>query len=636
MLDWIRERTQGWFAKVILILIIVPFALFGINSYFSHRSSDDTVALVNGDKITRTEFESAIKEQRSVLAASMGANFDPHLFDDPKIRMSILEGLIKQRLLLEAAKASGLNVSDRQLQGFIASIPAFQDNNQFSVKLYQQKLAEQGMTVTVFEQRARQDILIDEMRTPFSGSAFVPSSVAETFLGAMAQQREISQFAVTADAFLAQANVTPQQIKAYYDSHQADYTVPVQARFQYAVLSLSDMAKRIVIDPAAIKQDYEQNLAKYAAPEQREARHILVAVPAGASAQQRSAAQARAERLYRQVSADPASFAAVAKQYSDDHGSAAQGGDLGWFLRDLMVKPFADAVFGMKPNQIAGPVATDYGYHIIQLTGIKPAHTRSYDEVADDITLDMQKQQAIKRFADAAERFSDQVFEQPQTLTPIAQALKISLQTSPWISRTGEGATVPLNSPKMLQALFSAEVLKNKHNSEAVEVAPNTLVSARLIDYKPAFVQPMATVSAAIAQQLKLQQARDLAQKQGAALLAELRAGKEPATIHWSAFQWVSRDHAQNMAPALVSGVFSADEKKLPGYVGAVDASGNYQLVRVTRVLPGPKADPLKLRAAQIQLANAEAEQAFGDYIVGLEHKAKITIKDIPFAKVGE
>lgn len=635
MLDWIRESTQGWIAKIILALIIVPFALFGIDSYFSHRASDDTIATVNGSKISRIAFEDAIKEQRAILAASMGANFDPRIFDEPKIRMSILNGMIKQRLLLGAAHDAGLAVSKVQLASFIGSISAFQENNQFSVDRYKERLRQQGMTVPGFEQRARQEILIDDMRAPFSRSAVMSEQVAKKVMADMSQRREISQYEISPAAYLSQVAITPQQIKAYYDKHKVDYTVPAQGRFQYAVLALNDIARRIVVSPAEIAQYYNQNLSKFSEPEQREARHILIAVPADATPQQRADAKQRAERLYRQVSADPASFAALAKRNSDDKGSAAQGGNLGWFARTAMVKPFADTAFGMQKNQISAPVETEYGYHIIQLTGIKPAHVRPLNGVAGDITTELQKQQALKQFADVAERFSNQVFEQSQTLQPIADALHIPLQTSPWIGMAG-GTGGLLNSPKMLQALFSTDVLKNKRNTDAIEVAPNTLVAARLLEYKPSYIQSLNEVSASITQQLKLQQARVLAQKQGATLLAQLKGGKEPGAMQWSAFAWISRDHLQNTDPALVTGIFSANEKNLPAYFGTTNAAGNYDLVRITQVSAGPTPDAAQLKALQAQLANTEAEQAFSDYISGLSVKAKIVIKDIPFGKLAQ
>ncbi|MDR3393166.1 MAG: SurA N-terminal domain-containing protein [Sulfuriferula sp.] len=627
MLDSIRERTHGWMAKVILALITIPFALFGIDSYLNNRGGDTAVATVNGDKISRQAFDRAIKDQQNELAASMGASFDPAILDDPKVRQSILDDLIKQQLLIGTAHKVGMLISDAQLAKFIGAIPAFQENGQFSDARYEQLLRQQGMTITGFEQRVRQELLMNDMRAAFSQSAIMPSSVTKTFTAAFDQQREISLFKINPAEFAQQIKVTPAEIKTYYDAHQSEFSVPAQGKFQYAVLSLDDMAKQIPVDDATLKQYYDQNIAKYSEPEQRQARHILIAVSPTDSAQKRAEAKAKAEQLYKQVSAAPASFAALAKQNSNDPGSAAQGGDLGWFPRNAMVKPFADAVFGMKQGEIQGPIATDFGYHIIQLTGIKPAQARSFDAVKADIKVELEKQQAGKRFADAAEQFSNQVYEQSTELQSVANAMGIKLATSDWVSQKGGASAGILNSPKMLQALFSDDVLKNKRNSEAIEVAPNVLVSARLVEYKPAGVRPFAEASAAITQLITQQQTRALVQKQGEAMLAQLRAGKEPAGLHWSAFQLVSRSHADNVAATLIEGIFAADEKALPAYVGAMGSDGGYQLVRITRVQPGTDSDPLKLKAMQVQLSNIVTQQAFSDYLAGLSRAAKIDIK---------
>lgn len=627
MLDSIRERTHGWLAKIILALITIPFALFGIDSYFNNRGGDNIVATVNGDKISRQSFDRALKDQQAELAASMGPSFDPSVLDDPKIRQSILDGLIKQQLLIGSARKAGMLVSDAQLAKFIGEIPAFQENGQFSNTRYEQLLRQQGMTIPEFERRVRQELLMNDMRAAFSQSAVMPVSVAKLFTAAFEQQREISLYKINAADFVKQVKITPAQIKAYYDAHQSEYTVPAQAKFQYAVLSLDEIAQQIPVDDATLRQDYDQNIAKYSEPEQRQARHILIAVSPTDDAKKRAEAKAKAEQIFKQVSASPSSFAELAKQDSNDPGSAAQGGDLGWFPRNAMVKPFADAVFGMKEGEIRGPIATDFGYHIIQLTGIKPAQARSFDAVKADIKTELQKAQAGKRFADAAERFSNRVYEQSTELKSTADALGIKLATSDWISRKGGTGAGVLNSPKMLQAMFSDDVLKNKRNTDAIEVAPNVLVSARLVDYQPASVQPLAAVSSAIEQLLIKQQVSGLVKKQGEAILTQLRAGKEPADVHWSAFQLVSRNHAEAVSAKLVEGIFAADEKAMPAYVGTEDADGSYQLVRITRVVPAPAPDALKLKAMQVQLANIVAQQAFNDYLAGLSQSAKIDIK---------
>ncbi|NOT17463.1 MAG: peptidylprolyl isomerase [Sulfuriferula sp.] len=626
MLDSIRERTHGWMAKVILALITIPFALFGIESYFSNKSADDTVAKVDGHKISRLTFDRAIKDQRAELAASMGPGFDPAMLDDPKVKQSILDNLIKQQLLITHARSLGMVVSDAQLAKFIGAVPAFQENGQFSVSRYEQVLRQQGMTVADFERRVRDELLMNDMRATFAQSPSMSTRVVKQFANAFEQQREVSMTKLATADLLKQVQITPAQIKAYYDAHQLDFNLPAQAKFQYVVLSLDDIAKNIKIDDASVAQYYQANSTKYSEPEQRSARHILIAVTANADAAKRAAAKAQADALFKQVSADPAKFAELAKQYSADPGSAASGGDLGWFPRSAMVKPFADAAFTMRPNEIKGPIATDFGYHIIQLTGIKPAQVQPLEAVKPAIVSELQKQQASKQFADAAERFSNQVYEQSSELQATAKSLGLTVVNSDWIARTGGANAGILSAPKMLTALFSDDVLKNKRNSEAIEVSPNTLVSARLLAYQPATVQPLVTVNAKILQLLMQQQARVLVQQKGDDLLAQLRAGKEPASVHWGEFKLISRSHAELIPPKLLEPVFAANEKTMPAYMGGMDVNGDYQLIRVTRVLPVVEPDANKLKAMQTQLAGIVAQQAFADYLASLTKSAKIEI----------
>ncbi|BBP04570.1 peptidylprolyl isomerase [Sulfuriferula plumbiphila] len=623
MLDAIRERAQGWLAKVILALITIPFMLWGVESYFNKSGDGDVLASVNGDKVTRQEFDRAIKAQQQEMRASMGAAYDPAMFNDPKIRKSVLDGVINQRLIINAASKAGMVVSDAEMARIIASLPAFQENGQFSQTRYDQVLRQQGMSISEFENQLRQELLINDVRSVFQASAIVPSNVAARFLQAYEQQREISTIKLTPEQFLGQTRVGAADVQSWYNAHKADYTLPEQARFQYVVLAQDALASQVKISDAEVKQYYDQNSAKYSEPEQRRASHILIAVNPGDDAQKRAVAKARAEAIYQQVKADPASFAAVAKHESSDTGSALQGGDLGWFPRNAMVKPFADAVFAMRSGDISQPVQSEFGYHIIELTGIRPARARSLDEA--DIVRDLQAQKAGKRFADAAETFSNQVYEQSDSLKPVADALKLQVTDSGWLNRKGGDSSL-LANPKMLQALFSDDVLKNKRNTEAIEVAPNTLVSARLLEYKPAALQPLDAVRSAIEQQLKRTQAIALAEKQGQQDLAQLRAGKEPG-VQWSAFQLITRQQATALPRDLLEPVFSADAQHLPAYVGAVGADGSYTLARVTRVIPPPAADAAKVKAVQDQLAQLTAQVDFADYLTSLESKAKIEIR---------
>ena len=626
MLDAIRERSQGWLAKVILGLITIPFMLWGVESYFNKSGGGDVVAKVNGDSITRQEFDRAIKGQQQEMRASMGAAYNAALFDDPKIRQGVLDGLVSQHLLMAAAKQAKLVVSDTQLATTIGGLPGFQENGQFSQSRYDQVLRQQGMSIGEFENRVRQELLVNDMRSVFSAPGLVPGNVVVSFLQAYEQKREVSLATLSPEQFMPQTKVSTADIQRWYDSHKAEYTLPAQARFEYVVLSQAAMANQMLVSEAAIQQYYQQNAAKYREPEQRRASHILIAVGAADDAQKRAVAKAKAETIYQQLKTSPARFAEIAKRDSTDAGSAAQGGDLGWFARNAMVKPFSDAAFALKEGQISAPVLSEFGYHIIQLTGIKPAKVQPLAAVKTDITAELQNQQGGKQFADVAETFSNQVYEQSDSLLPVAKALKLTVQTSGWITRKGGEAAGILNNPKMITALFSDDVLKNKRNTEAIEVAPGTLASARLLDYKPAALQPLEAMRAAIEAQLKRTQAIALAAKQGQADLVQLRTGKEPG-VKWSAFMNVSRQQAGTFPLALLEPVFRADVKALPVYVGAADANGVYTLARVTRVLAPVPADVVKVKAVQNELSQVMAQTDFSDYLTSLRGKAKIEIQ---------
>ena len=298
MLDAIRERAQGWLAKVILALITIPFMLWGVESYFNKSGDGDVLASVNGYKVTRQEFDRAIKSQQQEMRASMGAAYDPAMFNDPKIRKSILDGVVNQHLIIDAATKAGMVVSDAEMAKIIAGLPAFQENGQFSQTRYEQALRQQGMSISEFENQLRQELLINDVRSVFQASTIIPSNVTARFLQAFEQKREISTVKLTPEQFLNQVSVNAADIQSWYDAHKADYTLPEQARFQYIVLSQDALASQIHISDADVKQYYDQNLAKYSEPEQRRASHILIAVKPGDDAQKRAAAKARAEAIY--------------------------------------------------------------------------------------------------------------------------------------------------------------------------------------------------------------------------------------------------------------------------------------------------------------------------------------------------
>ena len=364
---------------------------------------------------------------------------------------------------------------------------------------------------------------------------------------------------------------------------------------------------------------------QYAKGEERQASHILITADAQASAEQKQAARAKAEQLLRQVKQNPASFADLAKKNSQDPGSAAKGGDLGSFPRGAMVKPFDDAAFNMKVGEISGLVESQFGYHIIKVTGEKK---HAFDESRKQVELDLKRQKAGKKFAELAEQLNNQVFEQGDNLKPAADALKLPVQTSGWISRTGSENKL-LNSPKLLQAIFAEEAVKNKRNTEVIDVGSNMLVAAHVVEYKAAAVRPLEEVRADIVKLLTRQQAAALAAKQGRETLIKLKQGAGEV-VAWSAPKLISRDNAQGTqgftGPA-IGEIFRADGAKLPAYVGYENPQGGFVLVKITRILDGDAFDAAKRKAAADELRQLVAQEELNAYVASLKLKADVKVQ---------
>ena len=620
MFDLIHNNRR--LIQVILAIIFLPFAFFGIDSYFRSSDRGNTVAAVGGTPITQQEFAGALQERQNYLQRLMGGRADPALLDSPELRFAVLEGIVRQRLLVSQALRGNVLVSDQQLQEVIAEQPAFQDNGAFSRARYEELLRRQNTTPVAFENGLRRDLMLQRMTDAYSTTAIASNTVVERLLRINTEQREVSQSALEAKNFVSQVKLEDGAAKRYYDAHQAEFQVPEQARLEYVVLALDDIAAKVEVSADEVKQFYEQNLKQYAKGEERQASHILIAADDKASPQQKEAARAKAEQLLKEVERNPASFAEVAKKYSQDPGSAAKGGDLGTFPRGAMVKPFDDAVFAMKPGEIKGPVETQYGYHIIRLTGVKG---HGLDDVRKQVELDLKRQKAGKRFAELAEQFNNLAFEQGDSLKPAADALKLPIQTSGWVTRNGADTKV-LNNPKLLQAVFSDDTLKNKRNTEVVDVGGDTLVSARVTAYKPAATRPFDEVSAGIAERLTLQQASQLAAKQGRELLARLQRG-EGEVSGWSAPKLVSRDNPQDYAAPALSELFKADTRKLPAYAGFENAQGGFTLLKITRVIENEGFDAAKRKAAADELRRLLGQEELNAYVASLKLKADVKVE---------
>ena len=622
-------RTHQRLMQLALLLIIFPsFAFVGIQGYSHFGEGENMIAKVAGQPITKQEWDAAQREQMDRFRQMFGAQFDAKMFDTPEAKQRILDNLIAQRALAAEVTRDHLSVSDQSLQQAILGIQGLTNaEGKFDAERYQNLLAAQGMSPTQYEARLRQDMALQQLNGAIQSSGFAPKAVAAHLSDLNDQEREVQELSFKSADYVSQVKITDDMLKAYYNKNGSQFEIPEQAKAEYVVLSMDGVAAQIAVSDADIKSYYEQNGKRYTVDEQRRASHILIKVDKNASDSEKAAAKAKAEKLLAQVRKNPAEFGKLAKENSDDSGSAEHNGDLDFFSKGMMVKPFEEAAYRLKPGEISDLVQSEFGYHIIQLTAVKPAAAKTLDDVKSEIATEIKRQKATKEYSAQAEIFTNTVYEQADSLKPVADKLKLKIETADHLGRQPNPAmapNVPVNNPKFLKALFSDEAIKNKHNTEAIEVAPNTLVAGRAVEYKPATKRPFQEVQAVVRANLTRTEAADLARKAGEAKLAALRV-KDEATGFGEA-KTVSRAKNQGFNPAALSPVMKADVTKVPAFVGVELPGQGYNVYRIGKVAQPATQDAARRQAEQQQVVNALAQQEMAAYIDVLKQKAKVKI----------
>jgi len=631
MYDFIYRKKR--MVQVILALITLPFAFFGVDYYFRGGGSASEIARVGGETISQAEFANAISDQQDRMRQSAGKDYDPTVFSNPEVRYSMLEQLIGQRVLEQQVRRGNLRVSDAQLAQFIGELAPFQEDGKFSRARYEQLLISQNMTPLAFEQRVRQELTVAPLQEPIANGNITAMSNVQRYLALLDQQRQVAVATVPADAYLKDVKIDDVAVKAFYDANQGVFQVPDEVKLEYLVLTPDSLMGQITVDPAEVKKQYDDNVKQYTKAEERQASHILIAVKPDATDADKAAAKQKAEALAASARKTPAKFAELAKQNSQDPGSAGQGGDLGSFARDgSMVKPFEDAVFSGKQGDIVGPVQTDFGWHIIRITAVKPGKTQSLDEAKPQIEQDLKRQKATRKFVEAADQFQNLVYEQADSLQAAAKGLNLEVKTTPMLTRAQVQALAQ-NSPKLVQAVFSAESLQAKRNTEALEVAPNTLMAARVIDYKPATTRPFDDVKVDIRRQLERNAASELAQKTAKEKLALLEQGKD-AGLSFGKPVTLTRNQAQpGFPPDALIKIFQANASKLPAYVGAPAERGSFSIYKMTQVVTAPTPDPERLKAFNNRVGDQVGHELFNAYLASLKTKADVKINQANLEK---
>jgi peptidyl-prolyl cis-trans isomerase D len=616
MFDSIRSHRR-WLMFFMLVLIFPSFVFFGIQGYNRFIENEGGLATVDGTPVTQQEFDAAMRDRVERLRQSLGENFDPKVLETPEARAMVLEGLVLDRALVNEARKSNIVITDERLRDVIAGIPAFQNEGKFSPERYNAFLASQGFTGAIFDQRVREDMRKQALVQAVVESAIVPKQVAERIEGMLREQREVRELRFPAEQFLPKVKVTDAQVKEFYEQNRQLFETPENVKIEYLVLSPETMAGAGAVAEADVRTYYDQNKARYGTEEQRRASHILLT----AEGSDKATARKKADEILAKVRARPGDFEKLARENSKDTGSAAQGGDLGFFGRGMMVKPFEEVAFKLKEGEISDVVETDFGFHIIRLTAIKPAQAKPFEEVRADIERDLKQQQAQKRFAEAADQFTNLVYEQADTLQPAADKLNLKIRTAEAMTRQG---IPPLITARVVDAIFAEDSLKNRRNTQAIEVATNTLVAARVLEHRPAAVRPFEQVKSQIRELVERREASKLAREAGEARLAALR--KQPSDEGFLPARFVSRQQAQGFPPSALVQILRVQADKLPAYVGVEIENSGYLIVNVLSSRAGPAVDAPQREAQARVLAQQAAGADELAYAEGLKTRHKVTI----------
>ncbi len=626
MFDLVHKHKRA--AQIVLFLMTIPFLFFGVDYYFRGGSTTDVVATIGKEKITLAEFDQSLRDQQQRARQMMGRNFDAAMFDNPEVRFAVLDQVVNDRLLAGKARDERFRVSDAQLRETISSVPAFQENGKFSVDRYEQFLIGQGTNRIAFEEKLRQDMMVAAVQEPIAAANMVARPSTEKFLGLLEQQREVAVAVVSAEPFARDAKIDDAEVKAFYDKNQAAFQTPEQAKIEYLVLTQDVLLAGTNVDAADVKKQYDASIKQYSTAEERAAAHILIPVKPDAPEAERAAARKLADDVLAKAKANPAKFGDLAREYSKDPGSAQQGGDLGSFARGTMEKAFEDAAFAAKPSEIVGPVQTDFGWHVIKVNGAKAAQVQPFDEVKAQIEAELKRQHAAQKFAASADQFQNLVYEQADGLAGAAKALNLVVEVTPFITRS-QAQGLAKGNAKFVQALFSPESIQGKRNTEAIEIGPNALIAARILEYKPGAPRPFDEIKDEIRRQITRKAATDLAQNSGRAKLAMLIEGKgdKQAGVTFGKPVQIGRNPAQaGFSPDAITQVFQANQDKLPAFVGASNERGDYSIYKVLAVTTPANTDKAKVDAASARLSEQLGREMLTAYLATLKSKADVKI----------
>ena len=632
MLHIIREQIQGWIAWAIIILLIIPFALWGINQYFG-GGGPLVAATVNGEDISQKDFQQFYYMQRSRMREMLGAQYDPSVFD-PRIKEQALQELINQELLAQNAHEVGYRVAMDSVKQTILNIDAFKQEGKFSNELYVRALQAQGESPAGFEQRLQRAVLTQQFQSGVSNSAFVTQSETERLLKIENQTRNIDHLLLKLEKFKDAADATDEAMKKYYDQHREKFMTPEKVSIEYVELNSADLAKDAQPTDEELKEFYKERESQFHVPEERRSRHILIAVKEGADEEAINKAREKANEIRKKL-LDGGDFAKLAGEYSDDPGSSKLGGDIGFFGHGNLDPAYEKALFDLKVGEISEPVLSSFGFHIIKLEEIRAEKTKSFDEVKDELIADYRKNIADRKYFDEADKLTRLAYEVPTTLSDAAGAVGLEIKTSPLFGRNG-GPGIAAN-PKVIQAAFSNEVLVEGYNSEPVEISENHVVVIRMKDHVEKSQQSFDDVKEQVKAGVIADSSRTKAKLKGEEVLKRLRDGEDPQVaakeleIEWIKSGELNRSD-RKIDSAIITQAFklSRPQEGKVSYGGTVLANGDYAVIAVDKVTDGDlaKIEEAKKLNLQKTLSGIRGGDDFNDVLATIKSTAKIVVED--------
>jgi peptidyl-prolyl cis-trans isomerase D len=589
MFDFVRDNKK--IMMLLLILLIIPsFVFFGIEGYSKMNEKGKPVAQVAGKTISQTEWDATHRQDVDRLRAQ-NPSIDAKLLDSPQSRHMVLERMVQERVLDAARDRLKLYISNERLAEQLLQDPVIASlrdtTGKLDVERYRQYAASMGMSPELLEQQLRVQIARQAVLTAVQGGTGVGTDLqVNAALNALLQQREIAVLRFAPADFIARVKVQDEQAQTFYQNNLARFQTPEMVDIEYVVLSAEALAQSVVVTEAELKAYYDQNASQWAGPEQRRARHILIAAPKSMAAPERDKSKAQAQAIRQELQQSPQRFAELAKKQSQDPGSAPSGGDLGYFERGAMTPPFESAVFSLNKGQISDVVETDFGFHIIELTDIKKSEPPAFAQKRSELEAMLRQQQSQRKFAEAAEVFSNEVYEQPDSYRALAEKYKLTIAKATQVqANLASNPRAVWNHAKVMEEVFSSDALGKKRNSAAIEVAPRVLLSARVLAHRPAQALPFDQVKAQIVAQLTQEKAAQMARDEGQASLKALQADAAKP-VAWGPVVRVGRQATQGLSVKVIDAALLAQPDKLPTVVGVSLDELGYALVKVQRVLP--------------------------------------------------